>query len=356
MRHQNRHICLLIDNFSAHYVDYQPRNIEVEFFEPNMTSHVQPCDAGIIRTTKALYRKSFCLWAIEEDEAGKRDIYKIDLLKAMLMAKEAWAQVDASTIAHCWRHTKILPDTPDSTVCASASSGETVLLEGDDIAAMKEVRAWEVVKEFAISEDIGLPQAEESLQSLLGDRYVNADWEPVLKVVMDAENDGVKALEGLDQLTEKLFGLKISQLSNNSSALTRQEPYAFAPSLMPPQQLSEAENDLNNAVDDLKRRNQIVGTPLTLEEILDPIEEREISDSEYRFEGGDNDIVDQVNHEMAVKKGEIVEIEEEEEAEADVGIGEIIQMCEQVARLSHKYGDVETSLDLSRNLRQLRSS
>ena len=98
--------------------------------------------------------------------------------------------------------------------------------------------------------------------------------------------------------------------------------------------------------------------PLTLEEILNPIEEREVGNLEYRFEGGEDEIVDQVNHEMALKRGEIEEIEsddeEEDEQEEDIGIGELRGLCEKVERLSLKYGDSETCLDLSRSLRQFR--
>ena len=50
------------------------------------------------------------LSAIDLDEAGKRDIYKVNLLEAMLMAKEAWDAVSSSTIKHCWDHTKIQSD------------------------------------------------------------------------------------------------------------------------------------------------------------------------------------------------------------------------------------------------------
>ena len=92
--------------------------------------------------------------------------------------------------------------------------------------------------------------------------------------------------------------------------------------------------------------------------MLNPIEEREVGDSDYRFEGGEDEIVDQVNHEMALKRGEIEEIEsddeEEDEQEEDIGIGELRGLCEKVERLSLKYGDSETCLDLSRSLRQFR--
>ncbi|KIK16647.1 hypothetical protein PISMIDRAFT_83907, partial [Pisolithus microcarpus 441] len=85
-------------------------HIHLEFLEPNLTSHVQPNDAGIIRTTKALYRKAFCLRAVELDEAGAHEIYKIDLLEAMRMIMAAWNAVASSTIMNCWKHTGIQPD------------------------------------------------------------------------------------------------------------------------------------------------------------------------------------------------------------------------------------------------------
>ena len=107
MRAQNRKICLLIDNFSGHGIDYEPRNIQLEYFEPNLTSFVQPLDAGVIRCFKAHYRRAFCIRAIDLDEAGERDIYKINILEAMLMANEAWNAVEPSTIKHCWEHAEI---------------------------------------------------------------------------------------------------------------------------------------------------------------------------------------------------------------------------------------------------------
>ena len=109
MKREQRKICLSIDNFSGHKVAYEPSNISLEFFEPNMTSFVQPCDAGIIRCFKALYRRNFCSRAIDLDAAGEHEIYKINLLEAMTMAKKAWDLVSAETIKHCWDHSKIQP-------------------------------------------------------------------------------------------------------------------------------------------------------------------------------------------------------------------------------------------------------
>ncbi|KIJ47111.1 hypothetical protein M422DRAFT_128781, partial [Sphaerobolus stellatus SS14] len=102
-----RYIALTIDNFSGHYISYQPRNIMLIFFEPNMTSFIQPCDASIIRCLKAHYRHAFCLRALDREELDERDIYKIQLNEAMLLAKEAWSAVSQETIRNCWRHTGI---------------------------------------------------------------------------------------------------------------------------------------------------------------------------------------------------------------------------------------------------------
>jgi hypothetical protein len=72
-----------------------------------MTPFVQPCDAGIIQCFKAIYRRNFCSRALDLDDAGEREIYKIDLLEAMTMAKKAWNTVTPETIEHCWNHSQI---------------------------------------------------------------------------------------------------------------------------------------------------------------------------------------------------------------------------------------------------------
>jgi hypothetical protein len=107
MQTEGRHVLLSIDNFSGHYIDYEPTNVEIDFFEPNLTSFIQPLDAGIIRCFKAHYCKHFCQHAIKLDEAGEHDIYTITLKESMEMAKEAWDDITAETIQHCWAHTKV---------------------------------------------------------------------------------------------------------------------------------------------------------------------------------------------------------------------------------------------------------
>src|SRR6202040_263780 len=94
-RRQNRHICMLLDNFPGHKIDYEPTNIHLEPLHANLTSHVQPLDAGIIRCVKAHYWKAFCLRAIELDEAGADNIYPGGLLEAIFMVQVACYSVSA---------------------------------------------------------------------------------------------------------------------------------------------------------------------------------------------------------------------------------------------------------------------
>jgi hypothetical protein len=47
MRRQNRHVILLVDNFSGHHIDDDAfTNVKIKFLPPNTTSKLQPCDQG----------------------------------------------------------------------------------------------------------------------------------------------------------------------------------------------------------------------------------------------------------------------------------------------------------------------
>ena len=107
MHRQNCHICLTIDNFSAHYITYEPHNVHLLYFEPNLTSFVQPLDAGIICCFKAHYQRALCEHALQQEELGEEDLYKMNLLEGILMAKEAWNLITNEMIANCWNHTRI---------------------------------------------------------------------------------------------------------------------------------------------------------------------------------------------------------------------------------------------------------
>ncbi|QRV90089.1 tigger transposable element-derived protein [Ceratobasidium sp. AG-Ba] len=111
MQQQDRHVLLLCDNASSHSLNGASySHIEVAYLPPNLTSWLQPMDAGIIRTFKANYRRLLGLHALEHDANGVQNPYHVDQLDGMRLAQQAWDEVDAKTIQNCWRHTGICPE------------------------------------------------------------------------------------------------------------------------------------------------------------------------------------------------------------------------------------------------------
>ena len=172
---QNRNILLLIDNFTGHKISYTPSNMHLEFFEPNMMTYVQPLDAEIIWCVKAHYRWVFCLHMIELNDASEDDIYKINLLKVMLMVKEAWKPVTPKTIVNCWNHMKI----QNWPVVPATSTSSTPTLTAVSVApttcsttaGLADNSAWEILREFANGTISSLPQTESCLQDHLANHY-----------------------------------------------------------------------------------------------------------------------------------------------------------------------------------------
>ncbi|KAF4616738.1 hypothetical protein D9613_008852 [Agrocybe pediades] len=181
MQSEHRSIALLIDNFSGHFIDYTPWNIEIIHLEPNLTPFVQPCDAGIIRCVKAHYRRAYCMRAIAKDDADEQDIFKIDLLEGMTMVKDAWKNVTMQTIVHCWDHTGILPDFNKAQTHPKSSVSTKVAL------------GWDVMREYAVSASMTLPQAESKLKEIFGEEYNDTLWRPAINTVIEAENDDILA-------------------------------------------------------------------------------------------------------------------------------------------------------------------
>jgi len=130
---------------------------------------------------------------------------------------------------------------------------------------------WKIIYEFAMT-DLSLPNAEIRLQAHLGNRFIDADWQPALRAVMDAEGDShaaVIAIKPLEQAAMRRLGLKI-QIS-------------LRPKELP--QLKLAEEELIESIKDLKARNRIFDTLPTLNEVLDPPEEVEIREIEVFSSG-----------------------------------------------------------------------
>ena len=208
---------------------------------------------------------------------------------------------------------------------------------------------WNIIREFATTE-MTIPQVEKQLTDLLGNQYNDKDWRPAIDAVNNAEGDVTATLEAVKELAS----------TSHLPRLTIRIP--ARPNQVPTPQLQSVEADLMNAVQELKKRNRIYGEPLTLEELVNPIEETQDGDSPKEFDG-DAEIVAEVKHQMAVERGEIIDVaddddeddEEDDDKDLPVSTAEILQLCKQVERLCFKHGAGESSSELPKHLRRFRA-
>ena len=271
MRAQKRKVCLHLDNFSGHYISYEPTNVELIYFKPNLTAWVQPLDAGIIRCFKAHYRRRFCEEALKQDANGQADIYSINLLEALHMACDAWDDVTAETIRNCWKHADIQRD--------------PIILR---IPQTLTQRGWNVIHKFADpSSGMTLPQAEDRLKQIFGNKYIDNDWQPALKIVTETEPD-------------EDVQLRIKALEGESCASN--QPFI-------PTEYTKAATEVASAIKELERRNRIFEGAPSADAYIEPEAEKEVEVIAIRT---DDELVAEVLREQAIERGEIVEVEDDE--------------------------------------------
>ena len=101
----------MVDNAGGHKIPdkqlEEMENVKLYFLPPNLTSHLQPCDAGIIRSFKAHYRKRLVEHLLSSIE-NTGEIVLPDVKQAIYFIKESWEKVTSLTISNCWRHVGIV--------------------------------------------------------------------------------------------------------------------------------------------------------------------------------------------------------------------------------------------------------
>ena len=113
MKKQKRNILLLVDNAPVHIVTQELSNIAVFFLEPNTTSVIQPCDAGIIRALKARYRTKLVQYLLDCMVGETKP--DISVLTAISWIARAWKEISQATIQNCWIHTGLIAKKSSST-------------------------------------------------------------------------------------------------------------------------------------------------------------------------------------------------------------------------------------------------
>ena len=62
-------------------------------------------DAGIIAAFKRHYRRFHIQNAVDRDDRGEENIFKVDQLTAMKWSLAAWKEITPTTISNCFQHT-----------------------------------------------------------------------------------------------------------------------------------------------------------------------------------------------------------------------------------------------------------
>ena len=104
MKLQGRNILLFVDHCGAH-PEVKLTNGKMVFLPPNTTSHLQPCDAGIIAALKVHYRKQqmqHVLAEMDDARTATKLSKRVDMLDAIGWLHLAWASVLESMVVKCF--------------------------------------------------------------------------------------------------------------------------------------------------------------------------------------------------------------------------------------------------------------
>lgn len=150
MGQQSRKICLLLDNCSAHHVDVQLSNVELEYFPAHCTSLIQPLDQGVINSVKCSYRKRI-IQRVLLNMQHKRDT-KIDVFMAIEMLSASWQSTNKDIVVNCFKKAGIV----------AVAAGDPSDAECDDEVDVRELQsdvaeAWQQLCEGGgVPEDVSL--------------------------------------------------------------------------------------------------------------------------------------------------------------------------------------------------------
>ena len=124
MRVAQYYVVLISDNAPTHAHPSSPpknyqglpppslTNMKLIYIDPNLTAYLQPLDAGIIANFKAAYRRKYASFLVARYNSNFNTSleWKLNVLEAINLAVEAWDEIPAKTIFHCWQKTGIHPN------------------------------------------------------------------------------------------------------------------------------------------------------------------------------------------------------------------------------------------------------
>ncbi|KAJ7842144.1 hypothetical protein B0H14DRAFT_3457083 [Mycena olivaceomarginata] len=123
------------------------------------------------------------------------------------------------------------------------------------------------------------------------------------------------------------------------------------------------ERDSTEEVDAVmtKRKRISASGMLTLEDLVDPEDEREVGNAQFKVQT-DAEIVAAVRYEEAVAPGDVMEVdsekeeEDEPEGEPDLTTAEMLSLCQKLEKASLTKGQPDQSMALADHLRRFRAN
>ena len=112
---EKRKIALTVDNCPAHPQIENLRAVNLIFLPSNTTCQTQPMDQGVIRSTKAYYRRMVVQKYIDAINR-KKSIPKLTVLDAMDLLVTAWDRVSTETIKNCCKKAGISRETQENAI------------------------------------------------------------------------------------------------------------------------------------------------------------------------------------------------------------------------------------------------
>ncbi len=226
-----RKVLLILDNFSGHtpvekILDHiRLRNTTILYLPSNMTSKIQPCDAGIIHNFKAYYRRRFNRALLQRIEDKVLEPEKVDILGAIQFAVPAWIyEVQPTTIANCFLHYKIR-----STEQAKAVENVTEddLVDHEVIADLQsQIQRFRYKNPMDIRNLLNYPEEQitsytPDLDSIIEDHLEEAGLAPVLHEEEDDTKE-VPAMSAADasEMLDKLVIFFMQQQDADESCVS----------------------------------------------------------------------------------------------------------------------------------------
>ena len=213
MSAKNKHIIMLMDNARCHKIIDTYSHIDIAYLPPNLTSEIQPCDQGIIRSLKCHYKRRLIQHTVRAHDMNIK--HEIDIYVAMHWLAEAWDNVTPTTIRNCWVHAGILPVSSNATL---RSESEKNISVNDDMkkimdeisTSLTKMRMDNNVKEF-IDNDADVATEDPDLET----------DDPVIIVVKKIDQmKGTDVLEVKDDSEEEEEEVEAVPTSTKEEAVT----------------------------------------------------------------------------------------------------------------------------------------